>query len=125
MKALRQFALVVAVILPLPAPTMVCALPNAHLTPAERACCKQMRRECGEMTMPPSWGCCLMEVPTAATWNVPVQVMPRNAQADWVVIAVSPSAAFLPVQADVADQAHRPTRFIPQSPPSTISILRI
>ncbi len=43
MRMVRQFALMPAVLLPLLAPTMVCALPSAHLSSAERACCQQMK----------------------------------------------------------------------------------
>lgn len=123
MKALRQFVLTLAVVLPLLAPTMACALPSAHLTPAEQACCKQMKGHCGNMEMPAAHGCCLKDVPTANQWNV-AQLLPVHDQ-----IAVSPTADLVSVvlqtPADLQGQMTQPRYTLPQSPPAAISVLRI
>lgn len=125
MKALRQVALTLTVILPLIAPAMACAIPNAHLTPAERACCKQMRGECGNMAMPASHGCCQMEAPTTANWNAPVQVSPANVLGDLTAISILPSDILPHLQAAASGLESRPASLLPQSPPSAVSILRI
>lgn len=39
-------------------PVMACAVPNAEMTPAERACCKKMAGQCGDMGMAKSHPCC-------------------------------------------------------------------
>jgi hypothetical protein len=39
-------------------PVMACAVPNAAMTPAERACCKKMAEQCGDMGMAKSHPCC-------------------------------------------------------------------
>ncbi len=125
MKALRQFALTLAAILSLLAPAMACALPNAHLTPAERACCKQMRSECGNMAMPASHGCCQMEAPTTANWNAPVQISPANVLGDVTAIPILPSDILPRLQAAASGWERRPASLLPQSPPSAVSVLRI
>ncbi|MHB1935450.1 MAG: hypothetical protein ACYCOR_02560 [Acidobacteriaceae bacterium] len=125
MKAARQVALMLAVLLPLLAPTMVCALPNAHLSPAERACCRQMSNECGGMAMPASRGCCHKEVPTSDNWNAAAQVQPANVQIDLSAIARLSPAILVPLPAAMSNPVQWPRNTLPQSPPSAISVLRI
>jgi hypothetical protein len=125
MKSVRQFALILTVLLPLLAPTMACALSNAHLTPAERACCKQMKGECGSMGMPASHGCCQKEMPTADHWNVMVQVQSANIQIDLTAVAGLAPAILVTLPVSTPGFAQRPASTLPQSPPPSISILRI
>ena len=125
MKTARQFALILAILWPLLAPAMACALPNAHLSPAERACCKQMKNECGSMGMPASHGCCQKEMPTADHWNVMVQVQSANIQIDLAAVAGLPPAILLTLPVSASNPAQWPASTLPQSPPSLISILRI
>ena len=61
MMAMRQFAkfgVLFLVLLIGGAPLMACTLPSAILTPAERACCRQMASQCGGEQMPASHSCC-------------------------------------------------------------------
>jgi hypothetical protein len=58
MHTVSRVAAVLVLLLSLLAPTMVCALPGSQMTPAERACCRHMKDECGQMKMPASHGCC-------------------------------------------------------------------
>jgi hypothetical protein len=39
-------------------PVMACVVPNAAMTAAERACCKKMAEQCGDMGMAKSHPCC-------------------------------------------------------------------
>lgn len=117
-----------AVLLPLLAPTMACALPNAHLSPAERACCKQMRQmggECGGMAMPASQDCCHKQVPTITNWNAAVQYGYTNIQIDLAAIAELPPAILPPFSVAMAADPQWPGSTLPQSPPSLVSVLRI
>lgn len=125
MKSVRQFALILTVLLPLLAPTMACALSNAHLTPAERACCKQMKGECGSMGMPASHGCCQKEMPTADHWNAMVQVQSTNIQTDLTAVVGLPPAILLTLPVSTSGLVQRPASTLPQSPPPSIFILRI
>ena len=125
MKAIRQFALVLAIVLPLLSPTMVCALPNVHLSPAEQACCKHMDSLCGTMAMPASYGCCHKEVPTASNWNAAIRASSAKVQMDWSAIAKRSPAILLPMPVVLSDYAQWDGSTLPQSPPSAISVLRI
>jgi hypothetical protein len=124
MKAVRHFALMLAVVWPMLAPAMACALPNAQLSSAERACCTQMKDQCGSMAMPSSHGCCHKEVPTAGQWNATVQVNHAGIQIDLTAIAVLHPVNLLPIPV-VTSAAQCPNSTLPQSPPASISVLRI
>lgn len=125
MMMVRRFALVLAVLLPLLAPTMACALPSAHLSPAERACCQQMKGRCGSMGMPASHACCHKEVPTMTHWNAAVQTESVNVQINLAAIAGLPAAMILPLPVPASDHEQWPRTTLPQSSPSAISVLRI
>jgi hypothetical protein len=120
MKAIRQFAVIVAILLPLVSPAMACVLPDAQLTPAERACCKQMATHCGHMQMPMAHGCCQKDVPAANRWiaSVPVYV-------GLSATAGLPVIVRLPLPSGVPDNVAQPALTLPQSPPAVLSILRI
>lgn len=125
MKVVRQFALILAVVFPLLAPTMACALPSAHLSPAERACCRQMMGQCGSMAMPASHGCCQKEAPTADHWNAAVQIQSANIHIDFSAVAGLSPAILVPLPLVRSDYAQRPGSTLPQSPPPAIFVLRI
>jgi len=124
MKAVRHFALMLAVLWPMLAPAMACALPNAHLSSAERACCRQMKDQCGSMTMPASHGCCHKEAPTAEQWNAAVQVNHADIRIDLSTVAIVHPVDLLPIPVAIS-VPQRPDSSLPQSPPSSISVLRI
>lgn len=123
MKVIRQFALIVAVLLPLVTPSMACALPGARLTPAERACCKHMTSECGHMQMPAAHGCCQKEPPIIAQWNG--AQLPTVHFTAPLIAADFPFVARLQSPSDVTGVALQHDLTLPQSPPIVISILRI
>jgi|GEM_PF-5085008 len=125
MKVLRQFALIVAILLPLVLPTMVCALPNANLSPAERACCRQMRGHCGSCAMTACHGCCQKEPPIASNWNAAIPPSSANAPMNVSAIAASHLAVLLPLAITLSNSAQWQAHSLPQSPPPAISILRI
>lgn len=121
---MRQFALIVAVLLPLVTPAMACVLPNAHLSPAERACCKQMASQCGHMQMPMAHGCCQKDIPAANRWNV-AQIASVQAYIGLSVAAGLPMIVRLPIPSGVPDGVAQPGLTMPQSPPSLTTVLRI
>lgn len=124
MKLVRQFALMLAVLLPMIAPAMACALPDAHLTAAEQTCCKQMKGGCDSMPMPASHGCCHREIPATGHLSA-VQTKLAHIQFALGAISGSSSAALLPAPSTVSNRAAAPGITLPQSPPSAISILRV
>src|ERR1700747_1558824 len=63
MKLIVYFRMLVAVLL-LGWPIMACAIPDAQLTAAEKQCCKDMGRDCGQGAsgMPMPHSCCKTSV---------------------------------------------------------------
>jgi len=124
MKAIRQFALIAAVLLPLIAPAMACVLPGSHLTPAERACCKQMASQCGHMQMPMTHGCCQKDVPAANQWTV-AQIQSVHAYTGLSVATGLPVIGVLQIPSGLPGNVAQPGITLPQSPPVSNSVLRI
>lgn len=124
MKVIRQFALIVAVLLPLVAPAMACVVPGANLTPAERACCKQMASQCGHMEMPAAHGCCQKEAPITAQWNV-AQLPSGHGCGYLNTTADLPPIARLQIASGLPVNVTQRSLTLPQSPPAIISALRI
>lgn len=125
MKAVRQFALILAILLPLVMPGTVCVPPNTHLSPAERACCKQMNGQCGSMGMPATHGCCQVTAPNATNWTAAIQPKSVKDTIDLAASAALFQTALLPVSVAVNGHLRTTVGTLPQSPPSAVSILRI
>uniref|UniRef100_E6PXV9 Uncharacterized protein n=1 Tax=mine drainage metagenome TaxID=410659 RepID=E6PXV9_9ZZZZ len=123
MTYVRQFGVVVLLLVSYLAPAMACIVPGAEMSPQERACCRMMRNQCGQMGMPASHGCCHKAPPsvydnalaTKATALHPVAVP---------VIWLAASELVNPAYAMTGWVEH-PDYSPPKSPPSTVSILRI
>lgn len=125
MKAFRHFTLIAAILLPLLAPAMACVLPGAQLSAAERACCKQMKNQCGDTDMPASHGCCHKDLSVSGYLSaVPASSTPFHVLANAVI---SGQARVLDLHDALTDRGTvlRYQVTLPQSPPSAISILRI
>jgi hypothetical protein len=123
MRVLRQFGVLVLLLVSCLAPAMACMVPDAQMNTQERACCRMMKDQCGQMGMPASHGCC-QKTPSSVRDNA---LDTKAVTFHPVVVAViwlAASELVNPVSA-VADWAERPDYSPPKSPPSTISILRI
>jgi hypothetical protein len=123
MKALRQFGVLFLLLVSCIAPAMACIVPDAAMSTQERACCRMMKNQCGQMEMPASHGCCQ---------KTPLGV--RDNALDIKAITFHVVAA--PVVWLAASELVNPTSSVsgriehldsspPKSPPSAISILRI
>lgn len=112
-------SLLVAILL---TPTILCAIPNASMTPDEHACCEQMMGECGRDSLS---SCCAI-VPNISIGTVtPTEKSATIAEhADYTVIsfaeAPQPSLS-LGAQFATDFQSSPPVLYAPQS----IQILRI
>jgi hypothetical protein len=122
MRILRQFGVLVLLLVSCLAPAMACMVPDAQMNTEERACCRTMKNQCGQMEMPASHGCCqktpnvhanaldtktvtFQPVVVSVVWQAALELVnPTAAVAGWVEHSDSPP---------------------PKSPPSTISILRV
>jgi hypothetical protein len=56
--SLRQFGAILLLLVSCGAPAMACITPDTRMTVEERACCRVMKNQCGEMEMPASHDCC-------------------------------------------------------------------
>jgi hypothetical protein len=98
-------------------------VPDAQMSAQERACCRMMNDQCGQMEMPASHGCCqrtpqsfYINAPAAKTLSVhAVTVAPI-----WLT-----ASELLNPNAIAARWVDRPEYSPPKSPPSAVSILRI
>jgi hypothetical protein len=89
----------------------------------ERACCRAMKNQCEQMGMPASHGCC-QKAPKSAQDNA---VTTKAVAYHPVVVAVIwlSAAELLSLNPVATGSVECADTSPPQSPPSTISILRI
>jgi len=123
MRVLRQFGVLVLLLVSCLAPAMACMVPNAQMSNQERACCRMMKNQCGQMEMPASHGCCQKTPPSVhdnALDTKTVALHPVAVPVIWLAASelVNPASS---VTGWVEHHDYLP----PKSPPSTISILRI
>jgi hypothetical protein len=123
MRVLHQFAVLVLLLVSCLAPAMACMVPSAAMTAQERTCCRMMKSQCGQMEMPASHGCChknLLGVHDNVLNTEATNFHPVAAPVVWLAAfeLVNPISA-------VTGWVERSDDSPPNSPPSTISILRI
>jgi hypothetical protein len=124
MRALRQFAVVVLLVLSCAAPAMACMVPNAGMSTEERACCHRMKNLCGEMgNMQASHSCC-QKTPLGALDDAlntkAVSFHPGMDPVAWLAASevVDPPSSVL-------GWNQPPDYSPPTSPPAAIFVLRI
>jgi hypothetical protein len=105
------------------APAMACMVPNAAMSTQERACCRMMKNQCGQVGMPASHGCCQKAPPSVHDNALDTKAMnfhPVAAPVVWLAAfeLVNPTSA-------ITGWVERSDDSPPDFPPSTISILRI
>ena len=123
MRLFRQFGALVLLLVSCVAPAMACMIPNAEMSTQERACCRAMKNQCGQMEMPASQNCCQKTAPSIhdnAFDTKAVTFHPVVAPVIWL-------AAFELVNPPVTviGWVESPDYSPPKSPPASISILRI
>jgi hypothetical protein len=123
MKALRQFGVLVLLLVSCLAPAMGCMVPNAEMSTQERACCRVMKNQCGQVGMPSSHGCCQKTPPSvhdSALDTKPVIFHPVVAP---IIRLAAP--VLVNLTSTVTGWVEHSDYSPPKSPPSAISILRI
>jgi hypothetical protein len=123
MKAARQFGIVILLLVSYLTPAMACMVSDVQMNAEERACCLAMKNHCEQMGMPASHGCCqktsksaqdnALDTKTATYHPVTVAVGGLSAMES---LNPNPVATGLVEHADASP---------PQSPLSSISVLRI
>jgi hypothetical protein len=98
-------------------------IPNAQMNTEERACCRMMKSECGQMQMPASHGCCQKTPPSVHDNALDTKIVALHPVAV-VVIRLTTSELPNPMSVVIGSMEH-PDYSPPTSPPAAISILRI
>jgi hypothetical protein len=123
MKLWRQFGIVLLLLVFCVGPVMACMTPDTQMTTEERACCRTMQGQCGQMEMLGSNDCC-KKVPSAVHENALKTDTASFHPAVFVTLWVLSFDLLAPQ--DLAEGwlprlEHSP----PKSPPSIISSLRV
>jgi len=105
------------------APAMACMTPDAQMTTEERACCRRMQSQCGQMEMPGSHDCC-KKAPKTVYDSALKTEMASVHPATFVSLWVSLFEIFPPQDAGRV-WTQRPQHSPPKSPPSAIINLRV
>ncbi len=120
---LRQLGVVVFLLVSYLTPAMACMVSDVQMNAEERACCRAMRNRCEQMGMSASHGCC-QKTPQGtldkALATKAVTYHPVAIAAIWLTAAewFHPTLATTGWFAQIDDSP-------PQSPPSSVSVLRI
>jgi hypothetical protein len=104
------------------APAMACVTPDVQMTAEERACCRIMKSQCGQMEMPSSQDCCKKALSSDHESALKTDTASFHPAA-FVAIWTSSSELLAPQSASTGWV--RPEHSPPESPPSAIAILRI
>jgi hypothetical protein len=123
MRVLRQFGVLVLLLVSCLAPAMACMVPNAEMSAQERACCRMMKNQCGQVEMPASHGCC-QKIPPSVRDSALVTKAVTFHPAVVAVMGLAISELANPVSAATGWVEH-PDYSPPKSPAATISVLRI
>ena len=123
MKSLRQFGVLVLLLVSCLAPAVACMVPDGAMSAQERACCRMMKNQCGQMEMPASHGCC-QKTPLGVRDNA---LDTKVTTFHPIAVPIVWLAAFELVNpvSSVAGWVEHLEYSPPQSPPSSISVLRI
>jgi len=122
-KALRQFGAALLLLLSCAAPVMACLAPDAHMTAEERACCRVMSAQCGQMAMPASHDCCT-KAPNAVLDGA-LKSNTMQFQPDASIVMWAASLTVLAQQETNQGWMQSPEHWPPKSPPATITVLRV
>ena len=123
MKSLRQFGVLVLLLVSCLAPAVACMVPDGAMSAQERACCRMMKNQCGQMEIPASHGCC-QKTPLGVRDNA---LDTKVTTFHPIAVPIVWLAAFELVNpaSSVAGWVEHLEDSPPQSPPSSISVLRI
>ena len=123
MRILRQFGAIFLLLIFSAAPVMACMRADAQMSASERACCRMMKNQCGDMQMPASHGCChetLQSIDQNALNAKTVTLPPLAA------IVVTMAACDLLVPNFVTGEwVVSPQYSPPKTPTSSVSVLRL
>ena len=119
----RQLGAVLLLLVSFVAPAMACMAPAVEMTPEERACCRMMKNDCGQMEMPASHSCCNKTPGTLH--DSALRSAPVSFHAPTAVATSVPLFDLFPPHDVTNGWLPRPEHSPPKSPPSILSALRV
>jgi hypothetical protein len=123
MKAARQFGIVILLLVSYLTPAMACMVSDVQMNAEERACCQVMKNQCEQTEMPASHGCC-QKTPLSAHDNaLDTKAVTYHTVA--VTTVWLTASEWLNQILTVAGWVEFADYSLPQSPPTSISVLRI
>jgi hypothetical protein len=123
MKAARQFGIVILLLVSYLTPAMACMVSDVQMNAEERACCLAMKNHCEQMGMPASHGCC-QKAPKSAQENaLDTRAVTHHPIA--VAVVWLPAVELLNPNLGSTGVVENEDTSPPQSPSSSISVLRI
>lgn len=123
MTRLRQLGVLALLVMISLAPAMACMAPDAQMTTQERACCRIMKGDCGQMDMPASHGCCQKAPGTVHDTALRTSSITLHPVVQ--VVSAALSLNLFPPSSMVTGWLKRPEHSPPKPPPSIISNLRV
>lgn len=122
-RSFRQLGIVIVLLVSYLTPAMACMVSDVQMNAEERACCRMMQNHCEQMGMQSSHGCC-QKAPQSSQDNA--LVTKGTTYHPVVVAAIWPASPdwFQPVLSTTERIEHLGYS-PPQSPPGSISVLRI
>ena len=120
---LRQFGVIVVLLMLGLAPTMVCLTSESQMSEQERACCRMMKNQCDLAGMSASHGCCKQTSVSAHGYAIES----RTTSLRLVSVAAIDLDYFelLPAHYLRTGWVDRPEYGPPESPPTTAAVLRV
>jgi hypothetical protein len=122
-RSLRQIGTILLLLVSFVAPAMACMTPDTQMTTEERACCRMMHGQCGQMEMPGSDDCCKKTSPAVHDHALKTDAVSFHPAV--FVTLWAPSFDLLAPKAIAEGWFLRPEHSPPKSPPSIISSLRV
>jgi len=123
MKAVRQFGIVILLLVSYLTPAMACMVSDVQMNAEERACCRAMQNQCEQSGMPASHGCC-QKAPHSTLDNALATKAATYHPVAVAAIWLTASEWSYPTAA-AAGRVEHTDYSPPQSPPGSISVLRI
>jgi hypothetical protein len=122
MKAFRQLGIVILLLVSYLTPAMACMVSDVQMNAEERACCRVMKNQCEQMGMSAAHGCC-QKAPRSAHDNA----LDTKATTYHPVVATIwlTASEWLYTTPVTTGWIERVDYSPPQSPPGSISVLRI
>lgn len=123
MKSPRQLGIVILLLVSYLTPAMACVFSDVQMNAEERACCRAMKNQCEQMGMSASHGCCQKTPKSAQDNALDTKAITHHPVA--VAVIWLSAAELLNLNPIATGWVEHSDYSPPQSPPTSISVLRI